>query len=1275
MKNRLLILCLASLASISYANEGKAYEGPAHYRVIETQEHIVPLERGAYEDLLRVVDEQNRQKGISSNYLKKGRDGRHLGDVDLVPVAQFAGDSSDYKEELTARRESKISGYHSVHELLEGKDKKLKEDGTFEKLSYSREGNQKRFYFGNGNVVKDITITGTEKFDEKLRETKKQKNDRYIIEGVYKRPFKDRDQLGISVDDYKKNIEGQSREKALKYIKQKLEDRLGTSSKYKFEIKNGELYAKDSSGKEWKVLLHIEPVSVPEIRYGSTKKEYKDDIFTNIYLYTPTSSSDDKKDSSGRVLYTKDNNIVVEDKFKYLDNVVEFDSKKETIKKEYEKDKKTMSNEEFKKKWVTPFEKGGEFEKALISFTKDLKLASDEKEQVDQRKNAARKSKEKIENDKNWPKDLYSFQLKYMNEKEKEETFKKYPKASELLKEWFEQNKIYDEADKKSDELSEKISSEIPKKHGFYDGWKPKKEENKWLKGVVANKDLTRKYLGKNVEFRGQGRIEGTVDLGEGNNELTIKEQFTGRYGTNIVLGPKAALKNIKYVNVAGAIGDSSHSSLSGRTSLTLDIDPSVANEKGHLTQHAFKNSDPNIVFRGLGSDITSDNRNDFYMELMASRIAKNSVVDMGRKLKYQTQDFHNPAKKIDMEIKMISDSIAHTIENKEEKEKENSLIEVKIKDKIKALNEQENAVYQSIHRSGRLDILQPTLTTTNKKTTFNVADDDREEKKKTKLIHMIKTASPEEVIEKVGQFHLSESSKKDAMERIRKIATSENMKKLKEKTEQFKELASSTEYQKLDFLRKSEEVENLNSGETWQALRQEIYDKATIERKIEEVKKVVNAIDQENIQKLAEKYPEIETLKKISSNLESLKETLASIKGKEIDIKSTTIIQSLFSTFNSLGTNMKKQALMTEDSLDNETAHTFESYETGRREYAELKNILFYSSREEEALSELKNVISQLQERNIYSKLNKVAKNEISTYTNIPFDIDHSLLDKKSVYTRGGFISSRTVQKNFKGNIYTGYGIYEQEYDKGLRLGAIFGGANTDHTETYSRTLRTVATESNIKGVSAYAGAYVNKTLYTPNLEWISGLGLQYGYYTVKRQVKNNYQELMSKGKPQIGAFNTYTGFVYTHSLQNDLILRGKGILSYSLVHQGKVKEKDGLNLDIEAKDYHYVDGELGVSLAKTLYDDSKKSTLSAGISGIFGLSGYDNKALKAKIHNSNSSYDIVGDKVKKDAVKIYLDYNMQLDLGFNYGLEGTYITNNKQSDVKIGLKAGYAF
>ena len=50
-------------------------------------------------------------------------------------------------------------------------------------------------------------------------------------------------------------------------------------------------------------------------------------------------------------------------------------------------------------------------------------------------------------------------------------------------------------------------------------------------------------------------------------------------------------------------------------------------------------------------------------------------------------------------------------------------------------------------------------------------------------------------------------------------------------------------------------------------------------------------------------------------------------------------------------------------------------------------------------------------------------------------------------------------------------------------------------------------------------------------------------------------------------------------------------------------------------------------------------------------------------------------GDKVKKDAVKINLDYNVQEESGYNYGLEGTYITNSKENNVKIGIKAGYVF
>ena len=65
----------------------------------------------------------------------------------------------------------------------------------------------------------------------------------------------------------------------------------------------------------------------------------------------------------------------------------------------------------------------------------------------------------------------------------------------------------------------------------------------------------------------------------------------------------------------------------------------------------------------------------------------------------------------------------------------------------------------------------------------------------------------------------------------------------------------------------------------------------------------------------------------------------------------------------------------------------------------------------------------------------------------------------------------------------------------------------------------------------------------------------------------------------------------------------------------------------------------------------------------------------MDAKIDGSTSSFGIKGDRVKKDAVKINLDYNVQTDIVYNYGLEGTYISNSKENNVKIGIKAGYTF
>ena len=77
------------------------------------------------------------------------------------------------------------------------------------------------------------------------------------------------------------------------------------------------------------------------------------------------------------------------------------------------------------------------------------------------------------------------------------------------------------------------------------------------------------------------------------------------------------------------------------------------------------------------------------------------------------------------MTIPFISDSIAHSlVDNKKFSKNGTSLLDVKIKDEIKRLSTEENAVYRSIKNAKKLSVLSETLTTTNKKTTFSVADE-----------------------------------------------------------------------------------------------------------------------------------------------------------------------------------------------------------------------------------------------------------------------------------------------------------------------------------------------------------------------------------------------------------------------------------------------------------------------------------------------------------------------------------------------------------------------
>lgn len=1297
MKKNILITLLIVAATAAQA-EVNIYSKNGNFRIAQANDNIVTIENGAYEDLLRVVDESNRQNGINSNYLNKStnRASRLHDLVDIIPIATYTDEYNNYKVDfmnspISANDSSEIAqNFFSAKNLIERGNSAISEN-SIEKTGYMKSGSEKRVYFGNGNVAKDILFLGKNKFEENLKKSLDDKTVKYTLEGTYKSiNTKDMNQLGITMDEYYSKIQGKSRAEVVEFLKEKM-----LVKNIEVYRKNDELYTKDQNGKEWRVLWSLEPVSIFDTLATDENKRFKDEIFTRIFTYD---SSLDSKDPAGRIIYTKDGSIISEDKYEYNDNLSlktgswskPYAAVEELVKEAKEKvekgespstplehyfvDKKKLTEEEFNKKWVEPFKANGEFEQANHKMKNEIKDAKEKLSTVEKEYEELNKKVEALKNDTDWPEDFY---VSYMWEDEegKAKYLKsKSEKVQNLIKDWEIYEPLRSKKSTEKNELASQISSEIPKKYGFYKYWTSNENEKKWTNRVISEVDIIRNLLGKRVQFRGKGKVEGTIDLGEGNNDLIIAEQFTGRYGTNIILGPYSKLKNINTVYVAGQVGSDSGVSISGRASLTMDIDPQIKNKNGELIQHALKDSDKNIVFRKYGA-LNENSRNDFSIELMTSKISEDSKINMGRKIYYEIDDIKSGSK-LDMKIPFISDSIAHTlVDNKELSEDGNSILNVKVKNEIKRLSDSENKVYRSIKNSGKLAELHPTLTTTNKKTTFSVTDDEREAKKKNDLAKYLKEKSAEDILNDLSQFNLNEVDKKEVISKINSIKEGKAIKditkkenNLKSKLETVKKLETSETYRKMNFASILSSLENLDLSNI------EATDKNENLRKNyrEKIEKVLSQLDMINLEELKKEYTET-NLEAIYSNLKEVKEKLerndwgfAYYVPKRIEDLKEAIKTEL--TYNKAELEEKISK------IEQELSDTLEKYSHDKaEEYQFLKGKLYYTVREEEALFELKNTLAQLSERNIYSKLNKISKNEISTYTNIPFEINHALSNKKH-YARGGFISGRTVQDNFKGNTSTAYGIYEKEHGKGDKIGLLVGGATTKHNEVYTRTLNSVATESSIKGVSAYLGAYYNKEL-IKNWNWINGIGLQYGKYTINREVKNTYQTLNSKGRANNLASNLYTGLVINYPIHEDVSVQLKGLLSYTAVKQSKVNESGNLALDINSKLYNYLDTELGINFTKVLYGDNMLSSLSAGVYGMAGLSGYKNGNLNAKVDGSSSSFNIKGDKVKKDAVKIFIDYNVQTDEGYNYGLEGTYVANSEENNVKIGVKAGYVF
>ena len=990
---------------------------------------------------------------------------------------------------------------------------------------------------------------------------------------------------------------------------------------------------------------------------------------------------------------------------------------------QYFYDKKHLSKEDFENKWVKPF-KNPEYIKAKENYERELAEAQKRYEAAKKEFDNAAKEENGFYDNPNRPANFYG--IATWEGLDTEQQKKDYlnslsDKDRKYVETWV---KLYENRIKLENEttkLNSDIASGIAKKYGFWNDPSATPEQRKYagLNGLIKDLELTRSIAGKNVEFRGIGRIEGTVDLGEGKNTLKIAEQITGQYGTNITLGAYAKLKNIDTVEVGGSLTlDNAQASISGRTSLSMDIDATKKNSEGHYYQHALKDSDPNIRFIKYGTT-NMDSRNDFMIELLTSKITENeAIIDMGRKIDYTWHDTIT-GKDYDMTIPFVSDSIAHQlINNKKLSKNGTSLLELKTREELRRLNADENAVYRSIRNANKLGILSSTLTTSNKRTTFNIVDEEREAKKKKDLLTYLKTKSGEELLNDLSQFNLSADEKKEALNLIKNLKENNDFKsiinkekELKNKLDEFNKIEKDANYQKLAFKDLSDSVEN-----NFSKLSNNIYSSFANKNNLEKSLNVdLDRTDSfEIIQKailLGDKVPELKNkmndirseLKTSLNNFEqSLRkdlETVKALKAKypnskfgEIektiesilaDNKIRTVLSRNLNNDNELAkviadykvllSNISMQ-LNTRKTIEKELEENDASIEQPRyADYHRLKSKIFYTMREEEVLSELKNMLNQLSDRNIYSKLNKVSKNEISTYTTLPFEVTHALTDKKHI-GRGGFISNRTVQDNFKGNIYTAYGLYETTANSGTKYGILFGGAHTKHNEVYQRSLTTVATESEIKGTSAYVGGYFNKPVVN-NLNWITGIGTQYGRYKVKREMRNNYQDLHSDGKVNTTSLNTYSGLIINYPIQEDVFVQLKGLLAYTMVKQSKINESGDLPLDINGKTYHYVDGEAGISFNKIFYGEDLKSSISAGAYGILGITGYKNGDMEAKINGSSSSFGIKGDRVKKDAVKIHLDYNVQTDAGYTYGLEGTYITNSKENNVKIGIKGGYTF
>ena len=117
--------------------------------------------------------------------------------------------------------------------------------------------------------------------------------------------------------------------------------------------------------------------------------------------------------------------------------------------------------------------------------------------------------------------------------KKKEYYNKQSAEVKKLIDKYNVAKELFDKASDKYFAILNAITTDIPKKYGFSNSWNATDDEKKWtgyLKLIVKDDSLISEVTTKNIEFRGNGRINGTVDL----EKDIIKSQLQNNFQDNL---------------------------------------------------------------------------------------------------------------------------------------------------------------------------------------------------------------------------------------------------------------------------------------------------------------------------------------------------------------------------------------------------------------------------------------------------------------------------------------------------------------------------------------------------------------------------------------------------------------------------------------------------------------------------------------------------------------------------------------------------------------------